>query len=181
MNKLIFSGICLLLLTLSAACQTAAPSAPGGYFKAQDLPRTLTLAAGELQANTDIGPMLSALITEQQRVRVDFSPPVYPRGLSFSLEQLQPDNSSDTLTFSLTVAKAGQAPQNDLVIFCVALVMRASSFDMQQEGWAEIDAIMMNGGTVVINGWEYSALYDEQSDPMVFRFSARKIPAQPGG
>lgn len=173
--------VCLFLLAWGLGCQGSGASVGAaddrGYFAAQDLPETLAAAAGSMQSNTDIRPMLSAVLFEDNRARVDFSPPVYPQGLSFSLENLNPHRESDTIMFTLRVPRSGPVPQNELVMFCLMVIVNATSPALSAQELAEIDQILLQGGVATVAGWEYNAFYDEQADPMVFTFSAQKLPA----
>jgi hypothetical protein len=63
--------------------------------------------------------MFSKLYTVNNRVGVDVSLPGYPRGISFSLDDMLPDNSSSTISLSM----ARDLPEPDgyvlLTYYCI--------------------------------------------------------------
>ena len=170
MRKLMFLLLCLLL----SGCQTAA--AGQGYFKAQDLPKIINNAANSVEQGFDVSKYLSEVTREGNRAAVDFLPPAFPhKGLSFSLEDVGRDDSSNTLAFTMRLEQNGNQPQGELVLACLLMVVHATSPTRQDELAYEIEDILKDGKVVVINGWQYSAVADEDSDPMVLVFRARKL------
>lgn len=172
--KIILMAVLALFFLFPAGAVFAGPPycAPQGYFQAERLADILEEAARQTEEGLSVKDMLSKPYKVSNKVVVDFSPPSYPRGINFSLDNMLPDNSSNTI--SVNVAQNGRQPNGHLIMACFCIVLHASqpSADINEDGqFARINSAINAGQSITINGWTYA----EHLDSNVFTFSATAV------
>lgn len=146
-----------------------AARASQGYFQVERLADTLERAAGQVERGFSVKDMLSEPYKADGKVVVDFSPPVFPKGLSFSLDNVLPDNSSNTLSLKIVMPQRGPQPHGYLLMAGMGIVLYASQPDTNMYAqFDKINSAMKAGRSMTINGWTYEG----HSDENVSTFSA---------
>lgn len=177
--KNIFIAILTLCCLLPASAAVAGPSgqAARGCFRGELLPDILEKAANKMEDGLSIQKMLSRPYKIKDRVVVDFSPPGYPRGISFSLDNMLPDGSSNTLSLNIE-PQDGARPNGDLLTICVYIVLFCCPPGTDDDGslTGEIDKAISSGQSITLNGWTYSGNLDGDGP---IAFSATAGPARP--
>ncbi len=140
-----------------------------GYFQAEFLVGTLEKAAGRVQRDFSVKDMLSMPYKVNNKFVVDFWPPSFPKGMSFSLDNILPDNSNNTLTFNIAMPQDGPQPNPHLVMACMSMIMYASQPGVyMDEYFDKINRALKDEKPITINGWTYSG----HADKIAFTFSA---------
>lgn len=156
-------ALCCLLLT-GAAFAEPSDQTSKGHFRAEQLTDVLEKAASKLEDGLSIKGMLSRPYKANGKVVVDFSPPGYPRGMHFSLDNMLPDNSSNTLSFSLE-PQDGARPNGDMIMICVLIVLYSCPPGEDEDGELarRIDNAISSGQSITINGWTYAGSLDNDA------------------
>lgn len=161
--KNILIAILALCCLLSAGAAFAGPSgqAARGCFRGELLPDILEKAANKIEDGLSIKTMLSRPYKVKDRVVVDFSLPGYPRGISFSLDNMLPDGSGDTLSLNIE-PQDGTRLKDDLLMICVYIVLFCCPPGTDDDGslTREIDRAISSGQSITLNGWTYSGNLD---------------------
>lgn len=169
---------CITLSGCAGLFSTPEPKPKPGYFAVADLPTILNEAAKRVENNLDIHPLLSEVRLDNNVARVDFTPPSFPKGLSFVLEPLIDGQTSNTIAFKLVLPAGEPEPDGMLAVACAAIIIEVSQPGTLETTWAELEDIFAEGGEKTYNGWLYRCAMNDQSNTIVFSATAPAPPQQ---
>lgn len=143
---------------------------PMGFFLAEGFYTRLDSAAGQVFRNLSLSGHSSLPRLEGKRIVVDYLPNEIPDSITFSLESLYPDQSSDTIAFNLSFKNKDREQLLYIVAIGTGIIINASLPDEPlKEAYAKIEGILETGGKTVVNGWTYRC---KKQDDKNFTFSA---------
>jgi len=143
---------------------------PRGFFPAEDFYTRLESAAARMYRHLSLSGYSSPPRLEDRRVVIDYLPNEFPNSLSFSLESLDVDKSSDTIAFNMSLSNEERDPGSYMTVIGVGMILIASQPEQPiKDMYRKTERILENGGKEVINGWTYLC---KKKDDRNYTFSA---------
>lgn len=143
---------------------------PQGFFTVETFSQQLETASNKVEKDFSIREFISPVRIEGQRAVVDFVGKNTPDGLSFSLEPLYKDQSSDTIAFNMHIDSDDNKVNGYFMLAVVGIIINATQpADSKNDVWGQIKRLINGGarekkGKVVVNGWTYQVnMQDERN------------------